>query len=57
MSNGKNVREVTKEYGIPRQTCYDIKSGEYKSSAIRGPTYLEKNVETILAAAIIQLSK
>jgi len=57
MSNGKNVREVAEEYGIPRQTCYDIKSGKYKSSAIGAPTYLEKDVETILAAAIIQLSK
>jgi len=57
MSNGKNVREVAEEYGIPRQTFYDIKSDIYKSSAIGGPTYLEKDVETILAAAIIQLSK
>ena len=56
LANGKSPNVVSQEYGIPRQTCYDIKSKKYKSHNVGSSTYLDITVEKLLANAIVQLS-
>ena len=55
MDNGASAVAVSEQYGIPRTTCYDIKNGRYKSYQLGSSTYLDHNVEKLLASAICQL--
>ncbi len=40
LEEGRQIKDISREFGIPKQTVSDMRSGKYRTNAVGGPKAL-----------------
>jgi hypothetical protein len=55
LEEGRQIKDISREFGIPKQTLSDMRSGKYRTNAVGGPKALSDAEEITMANYIATL--